>query len=70
LILFSVSPPSSWYYNVAVAAPAPIKPIAENKHRHRRSLYAAEASGLMVIAVLLLILSLVRYWHYINWSAR
>ncbi|MGA9475200.1 MAG: hypothetical protein WBV36_22235 [Terriglobales bacterium] len=53
-----------------MAAPAPIKPIAENKHRHRRSLYAAEASGLMVIAVLLLILSLVRYWHYINWSAR
>ena len=40
------------------------------KHRHRHSLYAAEASGLMVIAVLLLILSLVRYWQYINWSAR
>jgi hypothetical protein len=53
-----------------VAAPAPIKPVVEDKHRHRRSLYAAEASGLMVIALLLLILSLVRYWHYINWGAR
>jgi hypothetical protein len=53
-----------------VAAPAPSKPVAEDKHRHRHSLYAAEASGLLVIAVLLLILSLVRYWQYINWGAR
>jgi hypothetical protein len=43
--------------------------VVEEKHR-RHSLYAAEASGLMVIAALLLILSIVRYWHYINWSAR
>jgi hypothetical protein len=50
--------------------PLPTKPLAEDKHRHHHSLYAAEASGLLVIAVLLLILTLVRYWQYINWSAR
>lgn len=67
---FPVPALAFWYYNVAVAAPAPSKPVAEDKHRQRHSLYAAEASGLMVIAVLLLILSIVRYWQYINWSAR
>ena len=70
MILFSDTVPGSGYYNVAVAASAPIKPAAEDKHRHRHTVYAAEASGLMVIAALLLILSLVRYWHYINWGAR
>jgi len=54
----------------AMAAPAPAKPEVEDKHPRRHSLYAAEACGLMVIAVLLLILSIVRYWQYINWSAR
>ena len=57
-------------YNVGVATPVPSKPVAVDKHRHRHSLYAAEASGLLVIAVLLLILTLVRYWQYIRWSAR
>ena len=68
--VFRVPSLTFWYYNVPVAAPAPSKPAAEDKHRHRHSLYAAEASGLMVIAVLLLILCIVRYWQYINWSAR
>ncbi|MFZ3343043.1 MAG: hypothetical protein WA609_18985 [Terriglobales bacterium] len=53
-----------------MAATAPSKPEAEDRHRRRHSIYAAEASGLIVIAVLLLILSIVRYWQYINWSAR
>ena len=57
-------------YNVGVAVPVPSKPVTEDKHRHRHSLYAAEASGLLLIAVLLLILALIRYWQYINWSAR
>ena len=29
-----------------------------------------ETTGLLVIAVLLLILTLVRYWRFIAWSAR
>lgn len=32
--------------------------------------YTLETTGLLVIAVLILILTLVRYWHHISWSAR
>ncbi len=57
-------------YNVGVTATPSTKPVAEDKHRHRHAQYAAEASGLLVIALLLLILELVRYWENISWSAR
>jgi hypothetical protein len=58
-----------------VNAPVSPKPAAdsahqEDKHRHRHSIYAAEATGLLLMAVLLLILTLIRYWRYIPWSAR
>ena len=52
-----------------VATPAPQKPVDE-KHRHRHPIYAAEATGLLLMAVLLLILTIIRYWSYIPWSAR
>ncbi|HXZ42614.1 MAG TPA: hypothetical protein VEG68_17885 [Terriglobales bacterium] len=32
--------------------------------------YTLETTGLLVIAVLILILTLIRYWHHIPWSAR
>ena len=56
-------------------APVPPKPVAEdlvedNKHLHRHSIYAAEATGLLVMAIFLLVLIVVRYWRYIPWSAR
>jgi len=57
-------------YNVAVATPAPHKPAADDKHHNRHAAYAAEATGLLLMAVLLLILTLIRYWRYIPWSAR
>ena len=57
-------------YNDDVGAPVPSKAAADNKHRHRHPVYAAEATGLLVMAVLLLILIVVRYWSYIHWSAR
>ncbi|HKM46574.1 MAG TPA: hypothetical protein VJX69_03255 [Terriglobales bacterium] len=57
-------------YNSGVNAPTPPKPVADNKHRHHHSIYAAEASGLLLMAVLLLILTIIRYWRYIPWSAR
>jgi hypothetical protein len=57
-------------YNAFVAAPAPQKPLTDDKHRHRHPIYAAEATGLLLMAVLLLILTVVRYWSYIHWSAR
>ena len=37
---------------------------------HRHAVYASEATGLVLIAALLLILTLIRYWHYIHWSLR
>jgi len=53
-----------------VNSPATPKPAPDNKHQHRHSIYAAEATGLLVIAVLLLVLTIIRYWRYIPWSAR
>ncbi len=40
-----------------------------DKHR-RHAVYATETTGLVLIALLLLILTLVRYWHAIHWSLR
>jgi hypothetical protein len=34
------------------------------------AVYASEAIGLLVIALVLLALTLIRYWHYIHWSLR
>jgi hypothetical protein len=57
-----------------VNSPVPSKPAADreehDRHQHRHSVYAAEATGLLLIAVLLLLLTVIRYWHYIPWSAR
>jgi hypothetical protein len=57
-------------YNSRVNSPAAPKPASDNKHQHRHSMYAAEATGLLVIAVVLLVLTIIRYWRYIPWSAR
>lgn len=53
-----------------MATPAPQKQLPDEKHRHRHPIYAAEATGLLVMAVLLLVLIVIRYWSYISWSAR
>jgi hypothetical protein len=37
---------------------------------HHHAVYASETVGLLLIAGLLLILTLIRYWHYIHWSLR
>ncbi|MGO9084935.1 MAG: hypothetical protein ACLQBK_06885 [Candidatus Sulfotelmatobacter sp.] len=39
------------------------------KHQ-RHAVYASEATGLLLIAFLLLALTLIRYWHDIHWSLR
>jgi hypothetical protein len=44
-------------------------PKDDHKH-HRHAVYASETSGLLLIAFLLLVLTLVRYWHDIHWSLR
>jgi hypothetical protein len=41
------------------------------RHRTaRQRTYAAETIGLLLISALLLVISIVRYWNHINWSAR
>ena len=43
----------------------------EHSHKHQRhAIYATETTGLLVIAFLLLILTVLRYWHDIHWSLR
>jgi len=39
------------------------------KHR-RHAVYASETTGLLLIAFLLLILTLIRYWQEIHWNLR
>jgi len=54
-------------YNVCV----PSAEHHDDSHQHHRhAVYASEATGLLLIAVLLLFLTLIRYWHDIHWSLR
>jgi hypothetical protein len=64
-------------YNVGVPASSPKRqpdpsPAEHHSSEHHRTpqVYTLEATGLLVIAALILILTLVRYWHHIAWSAR
>lgn len=43
------------------------KPSSE---RHSTQIYTAETTGLLVIALLILIVTLVRYWRFMNWGWR
>jgi hypothetical protein len=49
--------------------PHPSDPRSSEHHRTPQ-IYTLEATGLLVIAALILILTVVRYWHHIAWSAR
>jgi hypothetical protein len=43
----------------------------DSGHKHQwHAIYASETSGLLLIALLLLALTLIRYWHTIHWSLR
>jgi hypothetical protein len=57
-------------YNNGVESPILPKPPADKSHRHRNSIYAAESTGLIILAVLLLIFTVIRYWRNIPWGAR
>jgi hypothetical protein len=41
-----------------------------SKHSPKRPIYSLEATGLILISILILVLILIRYWQYIAWSAR
>jgi len=40
-----------------------------SKH-HSAQVYTTETTGLLVIALLILIITLARYWHFVHWSLR
>ncbi|MGZ5141087.1 MAG: hypothetical protein ACXWCX_25080 [Burkholderiales bacterium] len=50
--------------------PSP-EPKNDSTHpHHRHAVYASEAAGLLLIAFLLLVLTVIRYWHDVHWSMR
>jgi len=53
-------------YNIRV----PSDPQPDSPKPHRRAVYASEAMGLLLIALVLLVLTLIRYWRVIHWSWR
>lgn len=56
-------------YNVRVFTRQP-QGARPGRKGAKRSIRGTETIGLLLIACLLLILTLVRYWHAVNWRAR
>ena len=48
--------------------PSSQQPDTDVHRHHRHAVYASETTGLLLIAFLLLVLTLIRYWHLIHWS--
>ena len=42
----------------------------EKEPHPKRPIYALETTGLLIIALLVLVITIVRYWHHIVRSAR
>lgn len=59
---------SSAAYNTAVVRAQRQTDSPRKQQRH--SVYATETFGLLLIALLLLVLTLIRYWRAIHWSVR
>ena len=55
-------------YNIFVARTRRQDDPSRKHQRH--AIYAEETCGLLLIAFVLLILTLIRYWHSIHWSLR
>ena len=56
---------------MAVSATSPKRqPEGPPEHHHVPQVYTLEATGLLVIAILILILTLIRSWHHIPWNWR
>jgi hypothetical protein len=54
-------------YNIRVPD---AKSADDSRKRHRHTVYATETTGLLLIALMLLVLTLIRYWHDLHWSLR
>jgi hypothetical protein len=48
--------------------PQPDQPPSPRPGKYR--IFKLEAAGLLIIGVMILILTLIRYWHHIAWNAR
>jgi hypothetical protein len=59
------------FYNRHVPASSPKPQLEPALHKpHARSIHTLEATGLLVIALVVLVVYVARYWHHIPWSAR
>ena len=58
-------------YNVIVPATQSKRPTPDPAPEppSKLSIHRLEATGILVIAILLLILTLIRYWRHIPWAA-
>jgi hypothetical protein len=69
--VFRVTAGCKGYNSLVPAAGAKRQPVPSPAEHHRTpQVYTLEATGLLVVALLILVLTLVRYWHHIPWSAR
>lgn len=58
---------NSW---VPASSPQPARDPAPPVRPPKPHIYGVEATGLLVIAALILALTLIRYWHHIPWNWR
>jgi hypothetical protein len=62
--------PGRYNNRVTVAGPQR-QPERRSLEGHPGSrIYTLEATGLLIMAALILIITLARYWHHLVWSAR
>jgi len=58
------------YIYMPAASPKRQPDPAEAEHHRTPKVGTLEATGLLIIAVLVLVLTLIRHWHNIHWSLR
>jgi hypothetical protein len=59
----------AWRYNMFMPVASPQRRPDTPQHP-RPHVYTLETAGLLVIAALIMVITLARYWHHIPWSAR
>jgi hypothetical protein len=57
-------------YNSGVEPPMLPTSQTDDHRKHRQAIYAAESTGLLILAVLLLVFTIIHYWRDIPWAAR
>jgi hypothetical protein len=46
------------------------KPVPQSSQHPRKPVYPREITGLVLIGILILILTIIRYWSNISWNLR